>query len=248
MLIGFRNAIRVGSGKKISARSYIQDGLFAMWDGIENAGWGVHDANATVWTDLSGNGKNWTLRSAGASFRDDCLYCNGSTWAAQQSILPLVYTIECLSQTVSGRVIFIGNCQATSSAGSGCVQGFISGSSLNFLETAWTYPTQTTLAYPIINVREKHLLSVSYQYYNEYSLIPKYSYIDGGLAGSLVNSGNRWGRRNAYASLGGASRRYNLLVERVDLLSPPLLPRADRRGDSAQLQDRPQAIQHAVGE
>lgn len=36
----------------ISARSYVNDGLVAMWDGIENAGWGTHDPNATVWKDL----------------------------------------------------------------------------------------------------------------------------------------------------------------------------------------------------
>jgi hypothetical protein len=35
-----------------TAKDYIQDGLVAMWDGIENAGWGVHDPNATVWKDL----------------------------------------------------------------------------------------------------------------------------------------------------------------------------------------------------
>ena len=38
-----------------TAKDYIQDGLVAMWDGIENAGWGVHNPNATVWTDLTGN-------------------------------------------------------------------------------------------------------------------------------------------------------------------------------------------------
>lgn len=37
-----------------TARDYVQDGLVAMWDGIENAGWGVHDPNATVWKDLVG--------------------------------------------------------------------------------------------------------------------------------------------------------------------------------------------------
>ena len=30
----------------VSARSYVQNGLIAQWDGIENAGWGVHDASA----------------------------------------------------------------------------------------------------------------------------------------------------------------------------------------------------------
>ena len=37
-----------------TAKSYVRDGLFAMWDGIENAGWGVHDPHATVWRDLVG--------------------------------------------------------------------------------------------------------------------------------------------------------------------------------------------------
>lgn len=37
-----------------TARDYVQDGLIAMWDGIENAGWGKHDANATNWVDLIG--------------------------------------------------------------------------------------------------------------------------------------------------------------------------------------------------
>lgn len=35
----------------VPASEYIQEGLIAMWDGIENAGWGVHDENATTWTD-----------------------------------------------------------------------------------------------------------------------------------------------------------------------------------------------------
>ena len=38
--------------KSWTARDYVQDGLIAMWDGIENAGWGTHDANAQYWTDL----------------------------------------------------------------------------------------------------------------------------------------------------------------------------------------------------
>ena len=37
-----------------TARDYVQDGLIAMWDGIENAGWGKHDQNATTWKDLVG--------------------------------------------------------------------------------------------------------------------------------------------------------------------------------------------------
>jgi hypothetical protein len=36
-----------------TARDYVQTGLVAMWDGIENAGWGTHSDDTTVtWTDL----------------------------------------------------------------------------------------------------------------------------------------------------------------------------------------------------
>lgn len=48
-----------------TAKDYIQDGLVAMWDGIENAGWGVHDENATTWKDLTGNEHTATLTDKG---------------------------------------------------------------------------------------------------------------------------------------------------------------------------------------
>ena len=51
MLIGMRNAMLSGSGK-LSAKSYVQDGLIAMWDGIENAGWGKHVDGSANWIDL----------------------------------------------------------------------------------------------------------------------------------------------------------------------------------------------------
>ena len=38
-----------------TAKSYVQDGLIVQLDGIENSGYGVHDANATVWKSLVGN-------------------------------------------------------------------------------------------------------------------------------------------------------------------------------------------------
>lgn len=43
-----------------STSNYVQDGLIACWDGIENAGKGVHDSEATVWTDIVG-GKKFAL-------------------------------------------------------------------------------------------------------------------------------------------------------------------------------------------
>ena len=64
MLLGARQFFeRRGGGWQ---NPYVTDGLVAMWDGIENAGWGVHDANATTWYDLSGNGYNLELRNNAA--------------------------------------------------------------------------------------------------------------------------------------------------------------------------------------
>ena len=55
MMLGARTAAWAKSGGGVpTARDYVQDGLVAMWDGIENAGWGVHDTNATTWKDLVG--------------------------------------------------------------------------------------------------------------------------------------------------------------------------------------------------
>lgn len=59
MLINMRDALMAGGG--LSAKSYVQDGLVAMWDGIENDGWGVHNPNATVWKDLVGGFGDWEI-------------------------------------------------------------------------------------------------------------------------------------------------------------------------------------------
>ena len=56
-----------------TARDYVQDGLIAMWDGIENAGWGVHDPNATVWKNLISGQLDEYLLLRECSFVEDGL-------------------------------------------------------------------------------------------------------------------------------------------------------------------------------
>ena len=77
-----------GLGRKRSptAKSYVQNGLIAMWDGIENAGWGVHDPETTVWKDLSGTGNDLTLMN-GAHFD-----ANSLITAARNSVSALLST------------------------------------------------------------------------------------------------------------------------------------------------------------
>ena len=77
MMLGARTAAWYKSGDGVpTARNYVQSGLVAMWDGIENAGWGVHNPNATEWKDLI-NGNDATLQTAlsdGRYWRDNCFY------------------------------------------------------------------------------------------------------------------------------------------------------------------------------
>lgn len=65
----------------ISARSYIQDGLIAMWDGIENAGYGKRDTSLKYWLDLVGGKRfvpwstssfGWELDRPWAAARMEC--------------------------------------------------------------------------------------------------------------------------------------------------------------------------------
>ena len=84
MLIYMRNAMMAGG--KLSAKSYVQDGLVAMWDGIENAGWGTHDPNATTWKDVV-HGAEIPLAS-GMSFGDmELVFDNRSTTADTSTAL-----------------------------------------------------------------------------------------------------------------------------------------------------------------
>ena len=53
-----------GMRKLYSAMDYVKNGLVAMWDGVDNAGWGVHDPEAAVWRDLTGNGYDGVVGSS----------------------------------------------------------------------------------------------------------------------------------------------------------------------------------------
>ena len=71
-MLGMGGIKQVGAIEKPTAADYIQDGLIAMWDGIENAGCGVHDDSATIWKDLSPSGYDLVLKN-GAHFDSNSL-------------------------------------------------------------------------------------------------------------------------------------------------------------------------------
>lgn len=77
---------------------YVTKGLIAMWDGEWNSGGGVHDAAATTWVDLSGNGYDIAIPSSGAVWGDDKISLVSTSLSAD---LPQVgrpeFTIECVA-------------------------------------------------------------------------------------------------------------------------------------------------------
>ena len=63
--------VEVTPSNRKSAKAYVQKGLAAQWDGIENAGFGKHVSGSSIWKDLIG-GKDAKL-SEGAHFEKDSL-------------------------------------------------------------------------------------------------------------------------------------------------------------------------------
>lgn len=71
-LYGNAGSDSFGIGADKGQLSYISNGLIAMWDGINNAGVGVHDNNATTWKDLI-SGEDSVALPETASFTSDHL-------------------------------------------------------------------------------------------------------------------------------------------------------------------------------
>ena len=93
MLVAARTAAWAKSG--YTAKDYVQDGLIAMLDGIENAGRETHYANATVWVDLSGNGNDVDVDLTQASWEDGFLKVTGTTCTRDEEITNIA-TLEVL--------------------------------------------------------------------------------------------------------------------------------------------------------
>ncbi len=79
-----------------TSASYVQDGLITQWDGIDNAGTGTHNPNATVWKDLAGN-LDLTLTENGCWTNGNALAVNGAsavgtTTTASYKTIEVVYS------------------------------------------------------------------------------------------------------------------------------------------------------------
>ena len=101
MLIAARQSMLTGSSAP-TARDYVQDGLIAMWDGIENSGWGVHNSSATTWKDLTGNGYDLAVINGGSFNERSFVLTERARQASSNVNLEKYYTLEiALSTTIT---------------------------------------------------------------------------------------------------------------------------------------------------
>ena len=97
-----------------TSASYVQSGLIAQWDGIDNQGTGTHDPTATTWKDLKGS-LDMALNAKGSWTGGNALYVSGGGAGARgEDKTPAYKTIEIVFKmmTGDGRIIFcsgIGN-------------------------------------------------------------------------------------------------------------------------------------------
>ena len=74
---------------------YVTNGLVGRWDGIENAGEGIHNTSTNRWVDLSGQGGDFIVRSQTASFNETGLTKNAAGVCATNLLIHTdVVTIE----------------------------------------------------------------------------------------------------------------------------------------------------------
>ena len=81
-----------------TARDYVQDGLVALFDAIENKDWGVQDAAATTWIDLTGHEAPLTFPRGGITWGEKSVrYYFAAENPAVQRSYPDGLTVEWIS-------------------------------------------------------------------------------------------------------------------------------------------------------
>lgn len=87
---------KIGSARTMAvwpSQGYAPNGLIAMWDAADNAGFGEHNPSATVWRDLSGNGHDLAVDLSQAKWFDDYLRVTGVTCTRDEGLAGIV-TLE----------------------------------------------------------------------------------------------------------------------------------------------------------
>lgn len=94
-----------------SAKSYVQEGLYAQWDGIENAGWGTHDSAAQKPIELVG-GIETTLTGTMAAGKDHFTFGRGSLSFVSDTVRNAVN-----GKTLTVEIVAAGNGEPVNNGG-----------------------------------------------------------------------------------------------------------------------------------
>ena len=86
----------------LSAASYAQDGLVGQWDGIENAGVGLHDPATNYWTDLTGQSGDFAVYTSCAAFTENGLKKNAAGIMATNVTATARTDVRTIEVVVSG--------------------------------------------------------------------------------------------------------------------------------------------------
>ena len=102
-----------------TSASYVQDGLIAQWDAIDNEGTGTHNPNATVWKDLAGHNDLTIVAGRGSEWRRGVAFfmntkAAGLAAAYGTEAATTYKTIEVLFKETSwsSRILFWGGAQS----------------------------------------------------------------------------------------------------------------------------------------
>ena len=102
-----------------TSASYVQDGLIAQWDAIDNEGTGTHNPNATVWKDLAGHNDLTIVAGRGSEWRRGVAFfmntkAAGLAAAYGTETATTYKTIEVLFKETSwsSRILFWGGAQS----------------------------------------------------------------------------------------------------------------------------------------
>ena len=85
-------AFALPASAALDAHSYVQRGLAACYDGIDNAGTGTHDPSAIVWKDLTGNGNDGNC--------DTLLSWSADGWSVSGDCKPVTVPAPGLARTL----------------------------------------------------------------------------------------------------------------------------------------------------
>ena len=93
-------------GGGYTSASYVQEGLIAQWDGIDNAGTGTHNPLSAVWKDLKGSCDMTLLNNGESWVNGKALYVDGAG-AAGSTAAPRYTTIEVVYKMAGGACLFV---------------------------------------------------------------------------------------------------------------------------------------------